>query len=162
MSQSFQPFVKALSQTLGVELEATPEGSLFLPQEEGAILIQWLEASRQILFYAEVGRPTVFRRGEVFASLLEANHFLSKTKGATLSFDAGNHMVGLNLLLPFDGLSPEDFVNAADNLASAAASWREELGRLSGRAEEETNRQQAAVLNERETDVAAMATQFRA
>ncbi|MDR2725277.1 MAG: type III secretion system chaperone [Candidatus Adiutrix sp.] len=162
MSQSFQPFVKALSQTLGVELEAPSDGALFLPQEEGAILIQWLEAGRRILFYAEVGQPTVFRRGEVFASLLEANLFLSKTHGAALSFDAGSNMVGLNLLLPFDGLSPEDFINAADNLVSAAATWREELSRLNGQAEEETIRQQQAVLNEREANAAAAATQFRA
>ena len=162
MSQSFQPFVKALSQALGVELEASPDGALILPQEEGGILIQWLEASRRILFYAEVGQPTSFRRGEVFAALLEANLFLAKTRGAALSFDAGNTMVGLNLILPLDGLSPEDFVNAVDNMAAAATTWREELGRLNGLAEEETNRQQESVLNERTAgDVQMASRQFR-
>ena len=164
MSQSFQPFVKALSQALGAELEASPEGALFLPQEEGAVLIQWLEAGRRVLFYAEVGAPTTFRRGDVFANLLEANLFLAQTRGTALSFDSGNNMIGLNLLLPIDGLSQEDFVNAVDNLIAAAAAWRAELSRLNRQAEEETDRQQEAVLNEREAGAAVTAVaaaQFR-
>ena len=131
-----QPYIAALSERLGIPLEVSPGGSFTALLAGKRLLIKALDNSDALLFYMEVGRPTLFRRGEVITALMGGNLFLSETRGATLSYDANNEMVGLNLLLPLHHLEADEFINAVDNVVAAAEDWGCKLETLNMEAEE--------------------------
>ena len=83
-----------------------------------------------------MGRPTLFRRGEVITALMGGNLFLAETRGAALSYDAHSEMAGLNLILPLRHLESEEFINAVDNVVAAAEDWGRKLDMLNAEAEE--------------------------
>jgi hypothetical protein len=131
-----QPYIAALAERTGLPLEASPGGSFTALLEGKRLLVKVLEAGDTILFYMEVGRPSLFRRGEILASLMGGNLFLAETRGATLSYDEFNEMVGLNLLLPLHHLEGEDFINAVDNVLAAAEDWSHKLEKHNAEAAE--------------------------
>lgn len=141
-----QPYIAALAERTNLPLKVSPGGTFTALLGGKRLLVKALEHGDAILFYMEVGRPTLFRRGEVLTELMGDNLFLGKTRGATLSYDALHEMVGLNLLLPLHQLQAEEFINAFDNLMAAAEEWGTRLETLNSEAEERT-RQEAAVFS---------------
>ncbi len=139
MTQPLQPFAEALGKKIGMDLEVSPNGALFLSLDEQSMLIQTIDNGKSVLLYAGVGQPTAFRRGDVFGELLAGNLFLAETRGAALSYDKYSGVVGLNLILPLEGLEGDAFINAVDNIILAAAKWREELARFNKEAEDKFN-----------------------
>lgn len=131
-----QPYIAALAERIGIPLETPPDGAFTALLDGKRLLIKTLENGGAILFYMEVGRPLLFRRGDVLTALMGGNLFLAETKGAALSYDAANQMVGLNLLLPLHHLEAEEFINAVDNVVAAAEDWGEKLKQLNTEAEE--------------------------
>lgn len=143
MTQPLQPFVEALGKKIGMSLEVSPDGALFLSLGEQSMLLQTIDDGKSLLLYIGIGQPTAFRRGDVFGALLGGNLFLAETRGATLSYDKYRNLVGLNLILPLERLGADDFTNAVDNMILMAAKWREELARLNKEAEARFNETQA-------------------
>jgi hypothetical protein len=135
MSQ-LQPYIAALGERLGLALEMPPDGGFTALLEGKRLLVQEMETGDALLFYMEVGRPTLFRRGEVLTELMGGNLFLAETRGAALSYDAAGEMVGLNLILPLYHLETEEFINAVDNVVAAAEEWGHRLLALNAEAEE--------------------------
>jgi hypothetical protein len=133
-----QPYIAALAERIGLSLELSPGGSFMALLGGRRLLVQELESGNALLFYMEVGRPTLFRRGEVLTSLMGGNLFLAETRGAALSYDEPGEMVGLNLVLPLHRLEGEDFINAMDNIVAAAEDWGHKLETLNAEAEERT------------------------
>jgi hypothetical protein len=131
-----QPYIAALAERTGLPLEVSPGGSFTALLGGRRLLVKALDNGDAILFYMEVGRPTLFRRGEVITSLMGGNLFLAETRGAALSYDAHGEMVGLNLILPLHHLEGEDFINAVDNVVAAAEDWGHKLDELNAGAEE--------------------------
>ena len=131
-----QPYIAALAERTGLPLEVSPGGSFTTLLGGKRLLIKALDAGDAILFYMEVGYPTLFRRGEVLTALMGGNLFLAETRGAALSYDATNEMVGLNLILPLHHLENEEFINAVDNVVAAAEAWGQKLGQYNAEAEE--------------------------
>lgn len=140
-----QPYITALAERLVLPLETSPNGSFLARIAEKNMLITAPDGGDAILFYMEVGRPTMFLRGEVLTALMEGNRFLAETRGAALSYDPQNEMVGLNLLLPLRQLEAEEFINAVDNIVAAAAHWAERLETLNTEAGERAERINAAL-----------------
>ena len=157
MTQHLQPFVDALGKKIGMPLEVSPSGALFLSLGEQGMLIQTIDDGKNILLYAGVGQPTAFRRGDVLGNLLAGNLFLAETRGAALSYDKYKGMVGLNLLLPLEGLEGDAFANTVDNMILAAAKWREELVRFNKEAEKKFSQAQAIEVEGLEADEEAPA-----
>jgi hypothetical protein len=133
-----QPHIAALGERLGLSLEVSPGGSFTALLEGKRLLVQEIGNGVALLFYMEVGRPTLFRRGEVLTALMGGNLFLAETRGAALSYDASNEMVGLNLILPLHHLESEEFINAVDNVVGAVEDWGRKLEKLNAEAEERT------------------------
>ncbi|MCL1889955.1 MAG: type III secretion system chaperone [Desulfovibrionaceae bacterium] len=131
-----QPYIADLAQKTGLLLELSPDGSFTALLGRRRLLVQAVDNSEAFLFYMEVGRPTLFRRGEVLASLMGGNLFLAETKGAALSYDAFNEVVGLNLILPLHHLESDHFLNALENIVTAAGEWGRKLEALNAGAEE--------------------------
>lgn len=131
-----QPYIAALAERTGLPLEVSPGGSFTALLGGKRLLIKALDNSDAILFYMEVGYPTLFRRGEVLAALMGGNLFLAETRGAALSYDAAKEMVGLNLILPLRHLEGEEFINAVDNVVAAAEEWGQKLKQHNAEAEE--------------------------
>lgn len=139
-----QPYIAALAGRTGLPLEVSPGGSFTALLGGRRLLVKALDAGDAILFYMEVGRPTLFRRGEVITALMGGNLFLAETRGAALSYDALNEMVALNLILPLHHLENEDFINAFDNVLAAAEEWGKKLDTLNAEAEERARQAGAA------------------
>ncbi len=131
-----QPYIAALAERTGLPLEVSPGGSFTSLLGGKRLFIKALDNSDAILFYMEVGYPTIFRRGEVLTALMGGNLFLAETRGAALSYDATNEMVGLNLILPLHHLEAEEFINAVDNIVAAAEEWGRKLEERNAEAEE--------------------------
>ena len=143
-----QPYVTALSEKIGIPLVVSPGGSFTALLGGKRLLIKALDSSDALLFYMEVGRPTLFRRGEVITALMVGNLFLSATRGATLSYDEYNEMVGLNLLLPLHHLEADAFINTVDNVMAAAEDWSHKLEEINAQAEERTRQMGGAPASE--------------
>lgn len=135
---TLQPYIAALAERTGIPLETSPDGSFATLLDGKRLLVKAPGRGKTILFYMEVGRPTLFRRGEVLTSLMGGNLFLAETRGAALSYDTFNEMVGLNLILPVHHLDVEEFINAVDNFVAAADDWGRKLEELNAQAEERT------------------------
>lgn len=133
---TLHPYIDALAKKTGLPLELSPGGSFMALIDKKRLLISVPDNSDAILFYLEVGRPTLFRRGEVLAALMGGNLFLAETRGAALSYDEPSEMVGLNLLLPLRHLESEEFINAVDNFLAAGEGWGLKLKTLNAKAEE--------------------------
>lgn len=131
-----QPYIAALAERTGLPLEVSPGGRFTSLLGSKRLLVKALDNSDAILFYMEVGYPTLFRRIEVLTALMGGNLFLAETRGAALSYDAANEMVGLNLILPLHHLETEDFINAVDNVVAAAEEWGQKLEKFNAEAEE--------------------------
>ncbi|MDR1360088.1 MAG: type III secretion system chaperone [Deltaproteobacteria bacterium] len=142
---ALQPYIAALGERLGLALEMSPDGGFTALLEGKHLLVQELATGDALLFYMEVGRPTLFRRGEVLTELMGGNLFLAETRGASLSYDAANEMVGLNLILPLYHLEDEEFINAVDNIVAAAEDWGNKLLTLNAEAEERARQAGAAL-----------------
>jgi hypothetical protein len=135
---TLQPYIAALAKRTGLALAVSPDGSFTALLDGKRLFIQALDNSNALLFYMEVGRPTHCRRGNVLASLMGGNLFLAETRGAALSYDPFNEMVGLNLILSLRHLEGEEFINAVDNIVAAAEEWGHTLETLNAEAEELT------------------------
>ena len=133
---ALKPFIALLAERLGLPLETDQDGSFMAMLDGKRLLVSELSGSSALLFYMEVGRPTLFRRGEVLGELLAGNLFLAETKGAALSYDELNEMIGLNLILPLHHLEGEEFINVVDNVVAAAEDWGHKLEAFNADAEE--------------------------
>jgi hypothetical protein len=140
-----QPYIAALAGRLALPLEVSPDGSFTAVLEGKRLLVQEMGNGDALLFYMEVGRPTLFRRGEVLTALMGGNLFLAETRGAALSYDEFNEMVGLNLILPLLQLENEEFINAVDNVTAAAEDWGHKLEKLNAEAEEQARQAGSAL-----------------
>lgn len=158
MTQPLQPFAETLGKKIGMSLEVSPSGALFLSLGEQSMLIQTINDGKNALFYTEVGQPTTFLRADVFGDLLAGNLFLAETQGAALSYDKYQNMVGLNLALSLEGLTGDAFANTVDNMILAAAKWREALAGFNKKAEEKFNQAQTLGAEGLESDEAAPAS----
>ena len=141
-----EPYIAILAERTGLALEVSLDGSFIALLGGKRLLVKEVENSNALLFYMEVGRPTLFRRGEVLAALLSGNLFLAETKGAALSYDKFNEMVGLNLILPLHHLGNEAFINVVDNVVAAADEWGHKLETLNAEAEERASQTGSALV----------------
>ncbi len=147
-------FLDALGRELGIEIEPSPAGSAQFVVDGHGILIQWAEARRAFVVYAEVGRLAGWRDGEVVKTLMAANFLLLGADGGTLSLDPSTGMVGLNYQIPVCGLTSEAFVRAIDGIVVEADEWRGTLARMCAEQEKIAAEHQSAALDESAADAA--------
>lgn len=133
---SVTPYVKALSDIVGQEVNIDGEGGLAFSLESGNLLLQWNEETETFVAYAEVGPLLGWNDAAVCRELLCANFLLLETQGSALSYDAVNNMVALNRNIPVQGLEPEKFIAILNNLLALADIWRENLNTVMARQKE--------------------------
>ena len=153
---ALQPYIADLAQKTGLPLELSPDGSFTALLDGRRLFMRDIDNNNAVLFYMEVGRPTLFRRGEVLAALMGGNLFLAETRGAALSYDAAGEMVGLNLILPLRQLENEQFANALENVVAAAEEWGHKLETLNAEAEERAGQAGEALAFEDDVEAAAI------
>lgn len=130
------PFMKALSDVVGQEVDIDGEGGLAFSLEGGNLLLQWNEKSDSFVAYVEVGPLLGWNDAAVCRELLAANFLLLETQGAALSYDEVNNRVALNRNIPVQGLEPENFIQILNNLLDMADIWRKNLKAIMARQEE--------------------------
>lgn len=147
---SFERYISALSQNLGVSVEKDAYGAvlLALPQPVGAhaedscLLLQHLTAAGQVLLYAPAGRfapgegcifalnsdtakPELLPDEDVSGELMRLNYGFSQ--GITFSFDRSSGQVALNRILP-DDMSEEDFLEQLNFFLMRLEEWQRIVG----------------------------------
>ena len=138
-------FIDALGRELGIDIELSPTGAAHFVIDGYGLLIQWTESRHAFVVYAEVGRLSGWRDGEVVKELMAANFLLLGSLGGALSLDLSKSMVGLSYQIPVYGMTPEDFVKAIDGIVTQAGEWRGTLARMSAEQERLVAQEQSAI-----------------
>lgn len=128
-------YIKALGQELGLEIQLSLAGAAHFAVDGHGLVIQWAEARRAIMVYAEIGSLSGWRDGEVAKTLMTANFLFLGSKGGALSLDPSCTMVGLNYQIPVADLTPDAFVKTIDGIVTEAEAWRTRLARISAEQE---------------------------
>lgn len=138
-----EPYIHALSQATGMDVELPPTGTLAFSLGGRGLLLQWNEAVQSFVAYVEIGPLQGCRDGDVCRQLLSANFLLLETRGTALSYNEINQMVALNYTIPIYGLTPTDFIRVLGNLVTLADEWKERLAIILAEAEAEALRSAA-------------------
>lgn len=141
----YSSFIDALGRKLGIDIQLSPTGAAYFVIDGYGLLIQWTESRHAFVVYAEVGRLSGWRDGEVVKELMAANFLLLGSRGGALSLDLSGSMVGLNFQIPVYGMTPEDFVKAIDGIVTQAGEWRGTLARMSAEKERLVAQEQSAI-----------------
>lgn len=141
----YSSFIDALGRELGIDIQLSPTGAAHFVIDGYGLLIQWTESRHAFVVYAEVGRLSGWRDGEVVKELMAANFLLLGSLGGALSLDLSKNMVGLCYQIPVYGMTPEDFVKAIDGIVTQAGEWRGTLARMSAEQERLVAQEQSAI-----------------
>ena len=91
----YSSFIDALGRELGIDIQLSPTGAAHFVIDGHGLLIQWTESRHAFVVYAEVGRLSGWRDGEVVKELMAANFLLLGSLGGAFSLDLSRSMVGL-------------------------------------------------------------------
>ena len=138
-------FIDALGRELGIDIQLSPTGAAHFVIDGHGLLIQWTESRHAFVVYAEVGRLSGWRDGEVVKELMAANFLLLGSLGGAFSLDLSRSMVGLCYQISVYGMTPEDFVKAIDGIVTQAGEWRGTLARMSAEQERLVAQEQSAI-----------------
>ena len=141
----YSSFIDALGRELGIDIQLSPTGATHFVIDGHGLLIQWTESRHAFVVYAEVGRLSGWRDGEVVKELMVANFLLLGSHGGAFSLDLSRSMVGLCYQIPVYGMTPEDFVKAIDGIVTQAGEWRGTLARMSAEQERLVAQEQSAI-----------------
>lgn len=122
MSES-RAYMERLGKELGMEIELSQTGAAAFEIDGKVLLLQWNEAERSFVVYAELGYLDGYNDAEVLQNLLSANFLLMESKGGVLSYDRNKNMVGYNYVLQVYGLSPEEFIQRLNAVILLAQEW---------------------------------------
>ena len=141
----YSSFIDALGRELCIDIQLSPTGAAHFVIDGHGLLIQWTESRHAFVVYAEVGRLSGWRDGEVVKELMTANFLLLGSRGGAFSLDPSGSMVGLCYQIPVYGMTPEDFVKAIDGIVTQAGEWRGTLARMSAEQERLVAQEQSAI-----------------
>lgn len=141
----YSSFIDAFGRELGIDIQLSPTGAAHFVIDGHGLLIQWTESRHAFVVYAEVGRLSGWRDGEVVKELMAANFLLLGSLGGAFSLDLSRSMVGLCYQIPVYGMTPEDFVKAIDGIVIQAGEWRGTLARMSAEQERLVAQEQSAI-----------------
>lgn len=132
---TFQDLTASIGKTFGFDIETVDDTCAFaVGGDDGAssieLMLQSIPERDLILFSADLGEVPPEADARFFKALLGANHFFTKTAGATLSLDTRSNSIRLQKYEHPDELANDieatmnSFTDTALNWAKAIADYR--------------------------------------
>lgn len=120
-------YLEVLSKELGLDIDFSTSNSAAFNLDGNTVLLQWRAFDNSFVVYSELGSLAGWNDEAVCRQLLSANFLLMETEGATLSYDMNANKVGINYVLPLQGLSSEEFLQQLNAVLVLAEKWQENL-----------------------------------
>ncbi len=111
MMSEAKAYLEVLSKELGLDIDFSASNSAAFDLDGNIVLLQWRAFDNSFVVYSEIGSLAGRNDEAVCRQLLSANFLLMETEGATLSYDMNANKVGINYVLPLQGLSSEEFLS---------------------------------------------------
>jgi len=124
MENAFTGLIQALSEQLKAPLEITDQGAVHVNFDDTALLIEHLADAEQILLAAPVADVPATGREDLYRTLLRGQYIFAETRGATLSIDAEESFVCLQMAPSLRALTRENFPLLVENFLNMADHWR--------------------------------------
>lgn len=121
----FVELMKALGEKLGgIELSPDESGAVTLEVDKARVMILDLQELDSVAFYMPVATPPPEENlGRLYRSVLEANHELADTSGATLSLNHETGEIYLCRAMPTVTLDGESLVCALESFVGVHEKW---------------------------------------
>ena len=122
----FDSLMKALANYTSVNnLTKTADHLYMVEFNQTVVCFKFIQDSGNFLLFADLGKIPSNDQEAFFKMLLEANHALFATAGATLAVCSALNMVSLQYLGRSESLDEQQFLNIVENFVSAAEFWRQ-------------------------------------
>lgn len=123
---AFDSLMDELAKYLGLSgISKTADNQCLLEIGKISVGFRFLPASGNIMIFSVIGQIPDSGRESFYKMLLEANHALFKTAGATLSVYTPLDMVALQYLCNAQTTDAQRFITIVENFAAAAEYWQE-------------------------------------
>jgi hypothetical protein len=120
--------IEKFGERLGMALERDPDGFYLFEIDGRAFSIHDLDECSRIVLSGDLGEPPAGSREKLCVRLLEAQHQLTGTAGATFSLDPQTGRFTLCKILVPAVLDKDGFFFEAENFVNALHSWAEIIG----------------------------------
>lgn len=128
----FDSLIAVLARRMDMEkIEKTDDDLCMLEFGDVVVCFRFLHAAGNILIFSDLGHMPETGREAFFRQLLEANHALFETAGATLSVYSPLDMVALQYLCQAETTDEQRFLTIVENFVVVARHWREKCAQFS-------------------------------
>lgn len=136
---TFEVFIAALAQTLGLDLGQKPESPVEITIDELPITItgEVVGTDQFFILHAPVGTVDAQNELPMYRMLLEANLLWSATANATIGVNSATREALICYRAPALGLDVDDFPDLVTAFYDVAANWRHILAQQAADAEAE-------------------------
>ena len=115
--------IKYFGEQLGLDLDRNPDGAYAFEVDGLAFAIHDLDDCGRIVLSGDVGYPPLEGRERLYKTLLEAQHMLKSTGGATFSINPDTGSLTLCKVLVTAILDDGEFFQETENFINALHSW---------------------------------------
>jgi hypothetical protein len=124
MENAFTGLIQALSAQLQIKLKIKNNSKVHVNFDDIALLIEHLADAEQLLLVAPLADVPAAGREELYRTLLQGQHVFAETRGATLSLDANESFVCLQMAPSLRTLTKQNFPTLVENFLNMAEHWR--------------------------------------
>ena len=115
--------IKYFGEQLGIDLDRNPDGAYAFEVDGLAFAIHDLDDCGRIVLSGDIGHPPPEGRERLYKTLLEAQHMLKCTGGATFSINPDTGNLTLCKVLVTAILDDGEFFQETENFINVLHSW---------------------------------------
>lgn len=120
--------IKAFCDRIGIAYEPDRYGSCFFEADGLRVAINDFREIDSIAIVGDLGEPPPQRLERLYRMMLEANHLLGATNGATLSLDSETGHFALCQFLPYRAVDVDSLYAVTDRFVSTLEAWTRVIG----------------------------------
>lgn len=138
MEQNFSLAFEAFGRALGLDvLSLDEDGYCCLSFDTVSVHVELLGAQQHVLLHTCLGQMPAPGAAALSAELLHANHFFSKTAGATIGVHPSSGSIDMALILEARHITEQGLQSAFENFVNVAESWQRRLSVVRADVEDE-------------------------
>ena len=123
MHDAFDSLLDAFNAGQSTKIQRTADDLSILAVNDLLISLKYMKAAGTVMIFTDLGPLPEKDREEYFAMLLEGNHALFATGGATLSCNAALDITALQYLFSVETVDQQQFMTIMENFLSMATLW---------------------------------------
>lgn len=120
--------LKSFCERIGIKYEPNADGACSFEADGLLVTVSDLRGLDQIALVGDLGEPPPQRLERLYKTMLEGNHLLGATGGATLSLDPDTGRFALCQFLPYRAIDADSLYSVADRFVSTIEAWTKLIG----------------------------------